>query len=178
MKRLMVVDGKALRLVEDPLNQRILRLLVGSELSVNRLSKMLGEPPLKIWRRVQQLKSGGLVEESGGVRIRNLEVKLFRATAARYIPRGAFDYEPEDDMLRRAYTLFHEIQSKILGMLLDYDIIPPNVNPVDFCVAADLYVYAKLLTREDTQKKLKTILELLENSPYTDVILRRQPSAG
>lgn len=173
-----MVDGKALRLVEDPLNQRILRLLVDSELSVNKLSKKLGEPPLKIWRRIQQLKSEGLVEESGGVRIRNLEVKLFRATAVRYIPRGAFDYEPEDELVRRAYKLFHEIQSKILGMLLDYDVIPPNVNPIDFSVAADLYVYAKLLTKEETQRKLKTILEALENSPYTNAILRRQPSTG
>ncbi len=172
----MVVDGRALRLVEDPLNQRVLKLLVRSELSVNKISKTLGEPPLKIWRRIQQLKGEGLVEESGSTRARNLEVKLYRATAARYIPRGAFDYEPEDDALKQEYTLFHGIQSETLKMLLNYDSIPPNVNPIDYCVATDLYVYAKLLIREDTRRKLKTILELLENSSYLRVIPREQPA--
>jgi biotin operon repressor len=174
MKRIMVVNGRAMRLLQDPLNQRVLKLLVESELSVKRLSRLLGESPLKIWRRVQRLKEEGLVEETRSVHVRNLEVKLFRATSARYIPRETLEYEPKEDTLKRAYALFYEIQSKILSLLHEYEVIPSNVNPIDFCVATELYAYAKLLTDEDAQKKLKNILDLLEKCSYASVILRER----
>jgi len=76
--------------------------------------------------------------------------------------------------LKRAYALFYEIQSKILSLLHEYEVIPSNVNPIDFCVATELYAYAKLLTDEDAQKKLKNILDLLEKCSYASVILRER----
>lgn len=164
MKRIMVVDGRTSAILQDPLNQRILRQLVASELSVKKISRILDEPSLKIWRRIRSLKGKGLVEEAGVLRVRNLDVKLYRATAARYISRDSLDYEPEEVTLKQAYALFRAIQSEILDVLYRYDPVPANVNPIDFCVATDLYAYAKVMTREDTQRKLSAMLSLLEKS--------------
>ncbi|MEM0121520.1 MAG: winged helix-turn-helix domain-containing protein [Thermoprotei archaeon] len=172
MKRLAYLDGKALRLVQDPLNQKILGLLVRGAHNVSWLSKNLNESPLKVWRRVRQLESEGLVEERGVLRERNLEAKLYRATAARYIPRGVLDYVPEDEWLKQAYTLYREIQTKILRVLLTYDRIPESVNPIDFCVATDIYAYTSVLTEQETQQKLRTMLSLLEKSNMRSVVLR------
>lgn len=166
----MVVDGSASVLLQDPLNQRIIRQLVASELSVRKVSKMLDQPPLKVWRRIQSLRARGLVEESRVVHVRNLEVKMYRATAARYVLRGSMDYEPKGETLKQAYGLFSSIQSEIMGVLRGYDPIPSDADPIDFCVATDLYAYAKLLTREDVQRKLKSMLRLLEESAYAGVL--------
>ncbi len=152
-------------LLQDTLNQAILKLLVDSALSATSVSKRLGEPHLKVWRRLQQLRAQGLIEEAGSVKKRNLEVKLYRAAAAKYLPRGAMDLEPSDHKLKEAYDLYRKIASEILYSISEYSPIPSGVNPRDFCVATEIYVNAKVLTRADTQEKLRRIIQILEGSP-------------
>jgi len=174
MKRLMVVEGKTLQLVLDPLNRRILEMLVEADRSVKTLSKSLGEQPLKVWRRVQRLRANGLIVESGRRRTRNLEEKLYRAAAAYYVSREALSYEPKDTLVGEAYKIYVGIRRRMLGALMAYQDVPEKVSPQDFFLATDMYVFAKVLTQPETQKEIRKLLELLEESPLKDLLETNQ----
>lgn len=96
--------------------------------------------------------------------MRNLEEKMYRAKAARYVPRGLFEFEPSEPAIGEAYTFYREINSKMLSILLALQDVPAGVDPLDFCVAADMLVFAKVLSEKQTHEKLKEILAHLKRS--------------
>src|SRR5271155_2421622 len=113
MKVLQVLDQSETRLLTDLLNQMILRELVLSERSVTGLAKKLNSSTLKLWRRMQKLESSGLIEISRVKRSGNIETKLYRATAASYVPDQFLQFRPTDPRLMAAFAVFSEFQKRL-----------------------------------------------------------------
>ena len=76
MKTVMILGDKASELLVDGLNQRMVRELVFSEYAISELSRKIGIPPLKTWRRIQKLVEAKLVEVARVDLIKNLEKKV------------------------------------------------------------------------------------------------------
>ena len=87
MKTLMILGDKASELLVDGLNQRMVRELVFSEYAIAELSRKLSIPPLKTWRRIRKLVEAKLVEVARVDVIKNLEKKVYRATATNFVSR-------------------------------------------------------------------------------------------
>lgn len=92
----MIMGDKASELLLDSLNQRMVKELVFSEYAIAELSRKLNIPPLKTWRRIQKLVEAKVVEVARVDVIQNLEKKIYRATATRFVPRQLLDLKPND----------------------------------------------------------------------------------
>lgn len=157
MKRLMITTDKQTRLLSDQINNQIVRKLVYDDLSVSELSKLTKTSVVKVWRRVQGLKKEGLVEQTASKRIANLEKKMFRATAVRYLPPRAPEFR--SDYLTLSQQKFAKIRTEYLRIAQEMNEIPKDMNPIDYAVAVDLYATSKIYTNSKIQQELREILE-------------------
>lgn len=168
MKLIKFLDSKATSLVSEPLNQKILKALVIQEHSVSELSKELDVPALKIWRRMQMLLRADLVELSSTNTVGNIEKKLYRATATRYVPQQFLEFKPKDPNLQEAFEIYSEIQKKIMAQVAGYNNIPATY-PVDFALYASMQAFAQVCSEQATQAKLAELTSKLSkyenNSP-------------
>ena len=55
MKLLKILNQQQTELITDPINQKILKKLIESALSVSEIAKQIDLPALTVWRRIQKL---------------------------------------------------------------------------------------------------------------------------
>lgn len=166
MKLIKYLDSKATSLVSESLNQKILKALVIQEQSVSDLSKELDVPTLKIWRRMQMLLRAELVELSRTNTVGNMEQKLYRATATRYVPQQFLEFKPKDPNLQEAFEIYSEIQKKMMAMVAGYNDIPATY-PADFALYASMQAFAKICSEPATQIKLAELIQKLSKYENT-----------
>ncbi|MHB8566961.1 MAG: hypothetical protein ACYC7D_12260 [Nitrososphaerales archaeon] len=157
MKRLVILDERGSLLLSDALNQRIIRQLVLSPFSTTELSRKLGISPVKTWRRVSKLLEARLIELCKVDHVGNLEKKLYRASAIRYVPLEFLHFEPKSKPLKEAYKSYLEIQQEGMKNILGSNEIPQSavVDPIDYGVYADLKDYCRVLRNPRTQAILR-----------------------
>ncbi len=161
MKMLKVLDAKGTVLVTDALNQIILQKLALSQRSITELSREINTPPLKLWRRMQQLLKANLVEVSGAKKIGNLEQKLYRATATRYVPGQFFEFKPNDPNLQAAFAIYVKIQNEMMAILSTFDDIQIDGDPTDFALYANLRAFIQVFEKTNTQANMREIKQIL-----------------
>lgn len=161
MKIVRLLDQEETRAVSDLLNQTILRELVGSELSVTGLAKRLDVPVLKVWRRVQRLESLRLVEVSETRKSGNIQTKLYRASAARFVPNDFLSFKPSDPRLLDAFAIFSEFQGQYARLVSEFNEIPDGWDPVDYLFYASMRAFAQVHGQPQAWKKVSTLAEKL-----------------
>jgi len=153
MKTVMVVDDKASELLVDRLNQRIVGELVFSEYSIAELSRKLNIPPIKTWRRIQKLVEAKVAEVARVDKIQNLQKKIYRATAANFLPRQFLDLKPDDERLGKAFRTYLEIQREIMNRMSAFSDIPEGANPIDYAIYAAAKSLCLLFVDPDLRDK-------------------------
>ncbi len=161
MKRVLVLDEKGSRLLYDPFNLKILRILIQSEMSATELSRKLGIPVVKAWRRLAKMEKQGIVELRRVVKVGNVEKRIYGASALRYIPAEILSILPSDPDLKKAYLLFLEIQRKLLERQNTVE-MSAKKNLLDFYICSDLLGFVETMQSEETLKKLKEVRYYLE----------------
>jgi DNA-binding Lrp family transcriptional regulator len=159
MKRVMVLDQKGSFLISDILNQRIVRELVVSPLSTTELSRKLRMSPVKVWRRVSKLVDAGILEQFKVEYVGNLEKKVYRATALKFVPIGFLEFEPKNKNLKEAFKTYGELQRENMKDLADSNEIPQSaaMDPIDYGVYADLRTFCRIMLSERTHAILKRL---------------------
>ncbi|MDG7002044.1 MAG: winged helix-turn-helix transcriptional regulator [Nitrososphaerota archaeon] len=159
MKRLMILDQNGSLLLSDVLNQRIVRQLVLSPYSSTELSRKLGVPAVKMWRRIAKLLEAKIVEPYEVEHVGNLEKKIYRATALRYIPLEFLNFEPKSKELKDAYKLYLEITNESLKRTLSSNEIPQSMSfdVVDYGVYTDLKNFCHVMLDPKTQSTLRRL---------------------
>ncbi|MDG6915875.1 MAG: winged helix-turn-helix transcriptional regulator [Nitrososphaerota archaeon] len=179
MKILMTLDQERTKAVYDLLNQTILRELVGSERSVTALAKGMEMPVLKVWRRVQRLESLGLVQVSGARKSGNVETKLYRAAAARFVPDQFLSFKPKDARLREAFSIYSEFQDEFARIVSGLNEVPEGWDPVDYSFYAIMRAFAKVHGAPETRRRVSALAQKLaefEGEAFPDAGSR--PPAG
>lgn len=163
MKRLHVLEEGSAAMLDDSLNVKIVRELVFADRSVAELSKKFDVSMVKMWRRIAKLTKAGLVEQTGSKRIRNLESKVYRAKALRYVSKRALSFEPQGKAVKEAYALYSGIQQDIMKVLSRFEEIPGKFDPADFAAFADMHAFCHVLLHPDTRQKLLELRERLSH---------------
>ncbi|MGH9920420.1 MAG: winged helix-turn-helix domain-containing protein [Nitrososphaerales archaeon] len=148
-------------LVSDMKNQLMMKELVVSEYSVTELANKLNIPTVTLWKRMQRLLSAGMIEVSRIRKSGNLETKLYRATAARYIPAELLDIKPRNKRLSEAFEVYSEIQKIGMTLLSLMNQIPEGVNPVDYGIYANMKAFIQVFGMPDFQRKISELEEKL-----------------
>jgi hypothetical protein len=161
MKLVRVLDQEANNLVADPINQTILKELVTQQQSISELSQKLDLPTLKLWRRMQKLLKANLAEQTGATKVGNLEKKLYRSTAAWFVPKQYFNFKPKDPALKDALEIYSNIHNRMMAKIAAYNDIPKDVDPVDFSVYANMQVFAEVCGTAAIQEKIAELQEKL-----------------
>jgi hypothetical protein len=161
MKLLKVLDAKTAPLVNNPLNQTILRELVTAPLSASDLATQLKLSTLTTWRHMQKLQKANLIEQTETKKVGNLEKKLYRATAAWYAPQQLFSFKPKDQNLQEAFDIYQGIQNRMVAQLSAYNEIPPDAEPTDFSLFVNMLVFAEVCGRPEIQAKIVELKEKL-----------------
>jgi DNA-binding Lrp family transcriptional regulator len=163
MKRLMMLDQRGTILLSDILNQRIIKELVLYPLSSTDLSRRLGMPQVKVWRRITKLVEAGIVEQRRLEHTRNFEKKFFRASALRYVPFQQLDFEPKGRLLKDAYKTYLELQQESIRNTMASNEIPKDAenNPVEYGVYADLSEFCRIMLDPKTQPRLERLQQQL-----------------
>ncbi|MGI0091911.1 MAG: hypothetical protein ACREBS_09395 [Nitrososphaerales archaeon] len=172
MKRLMMLDQKGSLLLSDALNQRILRELVLSPYSTTELSRKLGMPQVKIWRRVSKLLEAQVIKQCKLDHIGNLEKKVYRATAMKYLPVQFLDFEPKSKSLKEAYKTYVEIQQEIMKDIAVSNDIPESekMDPIDYGVYADLKSFCRILLSPRTRTKIQRLQKQLADCEELEIL--------
>lgn len=154
-----MLDQRGSFLLSDTLNQRIVRELVVCPYSTTELSRKVGISPVKVWRRVSKLLDVGILEQSKVDHVGNLEKKVYRATALKYIPTSFLDFEPKDRKLKEAYRSYLEIQRENMKDLSTSNEIPSlsPIDPIDYGVYADLKTFCRTMLNPRIQSILKRL---------------------
>lgn len=147
----------------DALNQRIIRELVFAPLSASDIARKLNIPPVKAWRRLSELLKAGCVELNETVRHGNIEKKLYRATALKYVIPEFLSFDPENDSIREAYRLYAKIQEDIVQNIMKENDVPSSkeVGVVDLGVYADLRTFCETMLSQRTRDLLGKLEEKL-----------------
>lgn len=161
MKLVKVLDPQTSNLVNDSLNQTILRELVTKPFSTSDLASKLKVPKLSIWRRIQKLQKADLIELADTQKVGNLEKKLYRAVAAWYTPQQLFNFKPKDVNLKEAFEIYQGIQNRMIAQVATYNEIPKNAEPVDFSLFVNMLVFAEVCGRPEVQAKIMELKERL-----------------
>lgn len=174
MKRVMILDQKGSLLLSDHLNQRIVRELVLFPCSTSELSRKLGMPPVKMWRRVSKLLEAGILEHSKVDHIGNLEKKTYRATALKYVPVSYLDFEPKNKGLKEAFKSYQEIQRENMRDLSTSNEIPESasIDPVDYGVYADLKSFCRIMLNPKIQSIIKRLDKQLADCKELEIPLQ------
>jgi len=157
MKIVKFLDQKGTALVSDPLNQTILKNLVAKELSISELASKMNMPTLKLWRRIQKLAKANLVILTRTEKSGNLEKKMYRATATRYVPQQFFDLKPKDANLKAAFDIYSDIQKDMWAKVSNLGDVPATANPTDYALFASMQSFAEVCTEQATQAKLEEL---------------------
>ncbi len=157
MKTVIIMDDRASELLLDGLNQRVVRELVFSEYGIAELSRKLNVPPLKIWRRIQKLVDAKVVEVARVDTIRNLEKKIYRATATNFVARQFLDLKPKDRALGNAFRTYLEIQGQLMRRVSSLADIPKGVDPIDFTIYAAVKSYCQVFLDPKLEEKLRRL---------------------
>lgn len=169
MNRLKLIDSKGLKLLEDPINQKIVESLIQNELSVKELSRKFNTPLTTMWRRVKALEKAGILEVTRKKKTKNIEIKYYRATAALYLAKDLLtslpipSYTPKSKEVKELYERYLKIAYKVLDEELKYNTVPENVDPIDYAILLDIYSNCKILTSQDTVSELKELLKRTED---------------
>ena len=161
MKIVKFLDQKSTTLVIDPLNQTILKNLVIQEQSISELATKLDLPALKLWRRIQKLTKARLIELTRTEKVGNLEKKMYRATATRYVPQNFFDLKPKDANLKTAFDIYSDIQKDMWAKVSNFGDIPTKTDPTDYALFASMQSFAEVCTESATQAKLTELVKEL-----------------
>jgi len=157
MKTIMVLGDRASELLLDSLNQKIVRELVFSEYAIAELSRKLNIPPLKTWRRIQKLVEANVVEVARVDVIQNLEKKIYRATATRFVPTQVLDLKPNDERLGKAFKTYLEIQGQLVNRMSAFSDIPNGADPIDFSIYASVKSFCQLFLDPNLKEKLRRL---------------------
>jgi DNA-binding Lrp family transcriptional regulator len=178
MKRLMSLDQNGTMLLSDILNQRIVRELVLSSYSTSELSRTLGLPQVKVWRRVSKLLEAKLIQPAKIDHVGNLEKKLYRASALKYVPQDFIQFEPKSKSLKEAFKTYMEIQKEFMGDNALPNEIPElvGVNPVDYGVYADLKGYCRILLNPRIRGKMDRLEKQLADCKEFEILPQLIPS--
>lgn len=163
MKLMKVLDQQGTNLVADPTNQTILRELVTSERSISELAIQLNLPTLNLWRRMQKLLKGNMVELTRTEKVGNLEKKLYRATATWYAPQEFFTFKPKDPNLKEAFEVYQGIQKSLILQMSTFNEIPQDIDPVDFSLFANMQAFADVCGQPQTQTLIADLQSKLSN---------------
>jgi len=159
----MVIEGKTIQLFYDKINLEIIKTLIRSEMSVTALSQKFNIPLATMWRKIKKLEKEGLIEVTKKEKIRNLEVKYYRASAVYYIEKNPIQFEPRDPMLAKAIQLYRMLSQKVIELENQKNEIPKGVDPIDYSIALDLYANINIMLDDDNRNLLKTIESIAEN---------------
>lgn len=161
MKLAKILDAHGTALASDVKNQLILKELVLSEHSVTELAEKLNIPTVTLWKRMQKLLSAGMIEVSKTKRSGNLEKKLYRAMAARYIPAEFLDLKPRDKRLSEAFEIYSQIQKVGMAFISHMNEIPEGADPVDYGIYVNMRAFAQIFGTPDFQLKVSELEETL-----------------
>jgi DNA-binding Lrp family transcriptional regulator len=161
MKLVKVLEPQAANLINDPLNQTILRELVAAPHSTSDLAAKLKLPTLPIWRRIQKLQKASLIEQVETQKVGNLEKKLYRSTAAWFAPQQLLNFKPKDPNLKEAFDIYQGIQNRMMAQLAVYNEIPKDAEPTDFSLFVNMLVFAEVCGRPEVQVKIVELKEKL-----------------
>ncbi|MEM3186650.1 MAG: winged helix-turn-helix domain-containing protein [Conexivisphaerales archaeon] len=158
MKKVLLLDESASRLLYDPLNLKIVRILLQREMSTSELSRKIQAPVVRVWRRLGKLKEAGIIEVRKVVKVGNLEKKIWGASALRYVPSDLFAINLSDPRLKAAYELFLELQKKLAEQQNSLQINNVrNKSPLDLFIFTDLLAFVNVMEMSDTAYILKRI---------------------
>jgi predicted ArsR family transcriptional regulator len=169
MKLLRVLDGPSTILVYDLHNQMMLKELVESEHSVTELAAKLKIPTVTLWKRMQKLLAAGLVELSTVKKSGNLEKKLYRATAARFVPAELLNFKPKDHNLLEASEIYSQIQKMGMTLLTQTYEIPSDADPFDYALYANLRTLVQVSRMPDFERRIAELDEKLSGYKPRDV---------
>ena len=174
MKRLVILDEKGSLLLSDALNQRIVRELALSSYSTTELSRKLGIPPVKMWRRMSKLLEARVIEQCKLDHVGNLEKKIYRATALRYVPLQFLNFVPKSKSLKEAYKSYQEIQAEFMKAIALSNEIPESAatDQIDCGVYADLKDYCRILLSPLTQARLRRLDKLLADCKEFEILIQ------
>lgn len=151
MKLAQVLDAHGTSLASDTKNQLILKELVMSERSITELASRLNIPTVTLWKRMQKLLAANMVEVSAVKKSGNLEVKMYRAAAARYLPAELLALRPSDGLLLKAFEVYSKTQNKSMAFLSKMNDIPADGNPVDYGFYVIMRAFVQVCKSPDFQ---------------------------
>ncbi|BCU69940.1 ArsR/SmtB family transcription factor [Stygiolobus caldivivus] len=158
MQRMMFLKEEQIKLILDPLNYKILELLINEELNPTQISQKLDIPIPTVWRRLNKLEKGGLIEVVKVTRLNNIRSKFYRAKAVYYSFPITFKVSPKDEKVKEIYERFTKILTEIYGLIGKYNTIPPGVDPIDYSVLLD--VIANLEVVLEKEEEIRELLEI------------------
>ena len=161
MKLVKILDARSTELVSDQKNQLILKNLVSSEYSITELAGKLKIPTVTVWKRMQKLLAAHLVELSSVKKSANFEKKLYRATAARYLPAELLDFRPKDGHLMKAFDVYSQIQKNAMTLMNQISEIPKEADPVDYALYVTMRAFAQVCGTPDFQRRIDELQERL-----------------
>jgi DNA-binding Lrp family transcriptional regulator len=161
MKLIKMLEQQSANLVTDVINQVILKELVNQQQSISELSQKLDIPTLKLWRRIQKFQKAGLVEQTGVEKKNNLEIKLYRSTAAYFAPQQFFNFKPKDPDLKAAFEIYSEIQGTMIAKTAAYNDIPKYADPTDYSIYVNMQIFTDVCGKPEVQAKIAELEEKL-----------------
>lgn len=163
MKRVIVVDERGYRLLNDPINRSIVTSCIRTPKTVKGISQLLNIPFSTAWRRVRELQENGILEVEREEGSKNIRVKMYRAKATLFMGNeftllGHVRSEDLKDVAVKYYGLLRKEYEKLVE---EFNKIPEGVDPIDYSLWVDLYINVRLQLDQEMRREVTSILQSL-----------------
>ena len=151
MKRVLFINKEQADLLLDPINVKIVELLINEELNPTQISEKAKIPISTVWRRLKKLEKAGIVEVTRAEKKRNFRTIFYRAKALYYALPFNPDLRPKDPLVVEIYQKVLELREKAMMKAMAYNDVPPTVDPVDYAVALDVLSNFEVLLENENE---------------------------
>ncbi len=153
----MTVKKSDIQLFSDPLNQKIIEMLIKEELTPFDLMKRLNKPILSIWKRVNDMDNAGIIKfVKQKKKIGGPVLRVYRSSAVIFIDE---DFSFLNGGILPVSHVWKEINREIFKLIDENNEIPSNVEPIAYASLMFMKSLRSVMSNSEEILKKLSIME-------------------
>ncbi len=166
----MTVKKKDIHIFSDPLNQKMIDLLIRNEMTPLDLMKKFNKPILSVWKRVNDMENANIIKfikqkkKIGGPILR-----VYRASAVIYVDEDLSFLNGSVPVM----NVWKELNGEIFKLIDENNDIPPGVDPVNYASLVFLKSLKTVISNSNEILKKLTLMEDDIQKSVKDIKLKK-----
>jgi len=168
----MTVKKKDIQIFADPVNQKIVELLIKNELTPFDLMKKLNKPILAVWKRVNDMENAGIIKfVRQKKKIGGPVLRIYRSSAVIFIDE---DFSFLNGSIIPVASVWKDLNREIFKYIDDNNEIPNGIDPINYASLVFIKSLKIVMSKPDEILRKLSMLEESAEKGIKDIKMKGQ----